>query len=93
MKSIHKNMNNQTPPKQTKVPLTQRRLKTKPALMLMGILLLGNVFWFMLWIWPSDLEETKAARKSPRRSMAMKLHVNNGLLKWKVVTVKKRYKV
>ena len=53
MKSIHKNMNNQTPPKQKSAPLTQRRLKTKPALTLMGILLLGNVFWFMLWIWPS----------------------------------------
>ena len=46
-------MNNPTPPKKTPVPLTQRRLKTKPALTLMGILLLGNVFWFMLWIWPS----------------------------------------
>ena len=51
-------MNNQIPPNQTKVPLTQRRLKTKPALMLMGILLLGNVFWFMLWIWPSGEDKS-----------------------------------
>jgi len=58
MKSIHKNMNNQTPPKQTKISLTQRRLKTKPALMLMGILLLGNVFWFMLWVWPSGGDQS-----------------------------------
>lgn len=58
MKSIHKDMNNQTQPKQTKVSLTQRRLKTKPALMLMGILLLGNVFWFMLWIWPSEGDQS-----------------------------------
>ena len=46
-------MNNQTPPKQTNVPLTQRRLKTKPTLMLLAILLLGNLFWFMLWLLPS----------------------------------------
>lgn len=58
MKSTHKNMNNQTPPKQKSAPLTQRRLKTKPALTLMGILLLGNVFWFMLWIWPSGGDQS-----------------------------------
>ena len=50
---MHKKMNNHTAPKQKNVPITQRRLKTKPALTLMGILLLGNIFWFMLWIWPS----------------------------------------
>lgn len=32
------------------VPLSKRRLKTKPVLALLGILLLGNVFWFILWI-------------------------------------------
>ncbi len=39
------------------VPLTQRRLKTKPALAAMGLLLLGNLFWFILWLWPSEKEQ------------------------------------
>ncbi|WP_431028618.1 peptidyl-prolyl cis-trans isomerase [Lysinibacillus sp. LZ02] len=52
MKSMHNN-NKSVPPTPTNVRLTQRRLKTKPALTVMGILLLGNIFWFMLWIWPS----------------------------------------
>lgn len=38
----------------TNIPLSQRRLKTKPALTLMAILLLGNIFWFVLWLWPSN---------------------------------------
>ncbi|MFF5996825.1 peptidyl-prolyl cis-trans isomerase [Lysinibacillus sp. KU-BSD001] len=52
MKSMHNN-NKSVSPTPTNVRLTQRRLKTKPALTVMGILLLGNIFWFMLWIWPS----------------------------------------
>lgn len=40
-----------TPPQHT--PITQRRLKTKPVLILLAILLAGNVFWFVLWLLPS----------------------------------------
>ena len=43
-----------TNPNNTNIPLSQRRLKTKPALTLMAILLLGNIFWFVLWLWPSN---------------------------------------
>lgn len=34
----------------THTPLSKRRLKTKPALTLLGILFLGNIFWFILWL-------------------------------------------
>ncbi|MER1998168.1 MAG: peptidyl-prolyl cis-trans isomerase [Lysinibacillus sp.] len=34
------------------VPLSQRRLKTKPALTLIAVLFLGNIFWFLLWLLP-----------------------------------------
>lgn len=39
---------------QNSLPYTQRRLKTKPTLLLLLILLIGNVFWFVLWLLPSD---------------------------------------
>jgi len=32
------------------VPLSKRRLKTKPVLTLLAILFLGNIFWFVLWL-------------------------------------------
>ena len=35
-------------------PLSQRRLKTKPTLVLLALLLLGNLFWFVLWLLPSN---------------------------------------
>lgn len=42
-------------PNQT--PLLQRRLKTKPALTVIAILLLGNILWFISWLIPNkDLE-------------------------------------
>jgi len=34
-------------------PYTQRRLKTKPVLIIMAILLLGNLLWFIAWLIPS----------------------------------------
>lgn len=46
-RKMNKNQNN------TNIPISQRRLKTKPALTLMAILLVGNIFWFVLWLWPS----------------------------------------
>lgn len=44
----------QQPPTPNDVPLLQRRLKTKPTLILLAILLVGNLFWFILWLLPSD---------------------------------------
>lgn len=38
------------------VPLSQRRLKTKPALTLIAVLFLGNIFWFFIWLLPFDNE-------------------------------------
>lgn len=32
----------------------RRRLKTKPLLMLIGLLFIGNVFWFIGWLVPND---------------------------------------
>ena len=40
----------QTPPN---IPLSQRRLKTKPTLILLLVLVIGNLFWFVLWLLPS----------------------------------------
>lgn len=36
------------------VPYTKRRLKTKPTLLLLLILFIGNIFWFVVWLLPSD---------------------------------------
>lgn len=33
--------------------LAQRRLKTKPVLIVLGLLLLGNIFWFIAWLIPN----------------------------------------
>ena len=46
----------QTPPN---IPLSQRRLKTKPTLMLILVLLIGNLFWFVLWLLPSGEDSSK----------------------------------
>ncbi len=35
-------------------PEPKRRLKTKPVLILIGILLLGNFLWFIAWLIPND---------------------------------------
>ncbi len=35
---------------ENKAPRPNRRLKTKPTLIVMAILLIGNIFWFVLWI-------------------------------------------
>ncbi|RHW31728.1 foldase [Lysinibacillus yapensis] len=43
--------NNYQPANQA--PISRRRLKTKPTLTLIAILLIGNIFWFILWIWPN----------------------------------------
>lgn len=42
-------------PNQT--PLLQRRLKTKPALAVIAILLLGNILWFISWLIPNKGQE------------------------------------
>ncbi|MFJ7409122.1 MULTISPECIES: peptidyl-prolyl cis-trans isomerase [unclassified Lysinibacillus] len=38
-------------------PLLQRRLKTKPALIIFTILLLGNLLWFIAWLIPNNGQE------------------------------------
>ena len=46
----------QTPPN---IPLSQRRLKTKPTLILLLVLVIGNIFWFVLWLLPSGDDSSK----------------------------------
>lgn len=41
-------------PNNTNIPITQRRLKTKPTLILLAILLVGNILWFILWLLPNS---------------------------------------
>lgn len=36
------------------IPYTQRRLKTKPTLLLLLVLFIGNILWFVLWLLPND---------------------------------------
>ena len=38
----------------TNIPITQRRLKTKPTLILLALLFVGNIFWFILWLIPNN---------------------------------------
>jgi len=42
-------------PNQT--PLLQRRLKTKPALTVIAVLLLGNILWLIAWLIPNKGQE------------------------------------
>lgn len=44
----------------THKPLSQRRLKTKPALTVAAILLIGNIFWFIMWLLPSSSKSNDA---------------------------------
>ena len=44
MKSTRDNVNDQQ----------KRRLKTKPVLLMLGVLLLGNVLWLIAWLIPND---------------------------------------
>lgn len=44
-----------TPSNQT--PLLHRRLKTKPALTVIVILLLGNILWLIAWLIPNEVQE------------------------------------
>lgn len=52
MKSTRKPLHQPLPPND--VPLLQRRLKTKPTLIVLAILLIGNLFWFIMWLLPSN---------------------------------------
>ena len=38
----------------TNIPITQRRLKTKPTLILLALLFVRNLFWFILWLIPNN---------------------------------------
>ncbi|MFP7201594.1 peptidyl-prolyl cis-trans isomerase [Lysinibacillus halotolerans] len=53
MKSNNNNVNKPT----NQIPLSQRRLKTKPVLTLLAILFIGNIIWFILWLWPDGNNE------------------------------------
>ncbi|MGE7112656.1 peptidyl-prolyl cis-trans isomerase [Lysinibacillus sp. NPDC047702] len=46
---------NTATPNQT--PLLQRRLKTKPALTVIAVLLLGNILWLIAWLIPNKGQE------------------------------------
>lgn len=54
MKSKQNNYLKQTT---NQTPLLQRRLKTKPVLTLLAILLIGNIFWMIAWLWPNKTQE------------------------------------
>lgn len=54
MRSRHSNYNQQP---LSSTPLLKRRLKTKPVLLLLAILLFGNIFWFVLWLWPESQQD------------------------------------
>lgn len=54
MKSRHSSYHQQ---QISSTPLSKRRLKTKPVLLLLAILLFGNIFWFVLWLWPDSQED------------------------------------
>jgi foldase protein PrsA len=37
---------------------TKKRLKTKPVLVVMSILLIGNLLWFIAWLIPNNTNKT-----------------------------------
>ncbi|MEG0473200.1 MAG: foldase, partial [Solibacillus sp.] len=51
---FNRNLHQTTPQTPQNIPFTQRRLKTKPTLILLLLLLIGNLFWFVLWLLPSE---------------------------------------
>ena len=55
MSSTRKPRRNSTTPNQT--ALFQRRLKTKPVLAVLAVLLLGNILWLIAWLIPNKGEE------------------------------------
>ncbi len=55
----NRNLQQKTPQTPPNIPLSQRRLKTKPTLILLLILVVGNLFWFVLWLLPSDDNSSK----------------------------------
>ena len=55
MNSTRKPRRKTTTPNQT--ALSQRRLKTKPVLAVLAILLLGNVLWLIAWLMPDKGKE------------------------------------
>lgn len=58
MKS-NRNFQQKTPQTPPNIPFSQRRLKTKPTLILLLVLLIGNLFWFVLWLLPSGDDSAK----------------------------------
>ncbi len=58
MKS-NRNLHQTTPQTPQNIPFLQRRLKTKPTLVLLLLLLIGNLFWFVLWLLPSEGSTSK----------------------------------
>ena len=58
MTSWSNNSNNQlrTASLEDKTPLSKRRLKTKPTLTVVAVLLIGNIFWFVLWIFGASMK-------------------------------------
>ncbi len=55
--SSTRNRRPQTSSTPNQTPLLQRRLKTKPALIVIAILLLGNFLWFIAWLIPNKGQE------------------------------------
>lgn len=55
---LKNNIVNSNQTKSTNIPITQRRLKTKPALTLMAILFLGNILWLIIWLLPSEKDDS-----------------------------------
>lgn len=55
--SSTRNRRPQTSSTTNQTPLLQRRLKTKPALIVIAILLLGNFLWFIAWLIPNKGQE------------------------------------
>jgi len=55
--SSKRNRRPQTSATPNQTPLLQRRLKTKPALIVFSVLLLGNLLWFIAWLMPNNGQE------------------------------------
>lgn len=58
-----RNVSNATKKNPNQIPLSQRRLKTKPILILIAILFVGNLMWLIAWLIPSKETEQGGAEQ------------------------------
>lgn len=82
MKSTHNNVGGRDG------RLTQKKLKTKPVLIVLGLLLLGNMLWFIAWLVPNGPTGGNEVVATVGKE---EISVKTGWSRWKSSMEKKHY--